>query len=1069
MVIGFTPIAFADVVETKGQNYDLIEDFTIGEAKWTSHPERIMVGGNWENYFLESDNQKIMVRSNSMTGFVYDIPSCSFSLYDKGFDGNVIIPSVSTVASYFKDGTWQNMAVNQESCEIILNENEYGIIINATKTNDLETFQHDIVVDVRTGIKETFKVWNESNEPLSVSQTVHTGESITIGNNTINIAELNGQTFDRQFLEENKAKVFEIADNLNYDFDLGWEYLSSVNIFFDGDYKVNLDYANGNFVNYLEIDPTFTTNRTDMGRLKGGQSTGTSCPNYNSITTHDQIKSQHTNDGGNGGCTVLYMKFDLSGLNTGGNSLDSGYIEYELTSKSSTSRACDLLLATQTSLSNTMYNNAITYGTTHTNVDAILNESWDCHGVSVGTGKQVAITSGLSTLLNRAGTNNVYILGVYDDFTRDGNTDVLQYGNLSTLNLSWTIPPSPPTNLTVSQTTANQLDLSWTAPASGDTPTGYKIERSLDNTTWTTVTADTGNTNTTYNDGSLSPNTLYYYRVATVAGSNTSTPSSTVNQTTWNVPDQVTGLAGQTGMPIILTWTQPSSDDTITNYKIYRDSSLLTTVGNVLTYSDNTVSGGTSYQYQISAVSAVGEGALSSGVNVSAGTPPDAPTGLTTSIQDVNANPLDILLNWSSPSNVGTGTLTGFEVYRGGSLVTTLGLVTSYTDTVSTSGTYSYEVKAVSTHGTSSPSNSASQTTPNPPSTINDLSGIVDSDTQISLSWSSPSDGGSSITGYKVFQDGVQVATPTGTSWVATGLIGNTQYSFKVIAVNNVGDSADSNLVTPTTYQAVTGSINVSSTIQGATAKLTFTQNVTSGTPTPNFNTFTLKEGTTTIASNISSPYYLAIPDGASHSYTITSTDNAHWNTPTISGTASNIVAGYAPNWENSLAYNYTRTSNTMSLAVNQNTQSLWTLNCNYQTSAQVMAKNGGTWGNMTSANWYYTDAQSISDADTVYVECTDENGLVLSFTSYNTNRIGAGIALLDNVFSEWTGTPVALVFVLLVAGLFSGRSAPAGILLVLAIVGVMGFIGLLVIDELIWAFILLAGILGLFMGKRFL
>jgi hypothetical protein len=38
-----------------------------------------------------------------------------------------------------------------------------------------------------------------------------------------------------------------------------------------------------------------------------------------------------------------------------------------------------------------------------------------------------------------------------------------------------------------------------------------------------------------------------------------------------------------------------------------------------------------------------------------------------------------------------------------------------------------------------------------------------------------------------------------------------------------------------------------------------------------------------------------------------------------------------------------------------------------------------------------------------------------------------------------------------------------------LAIVGVMGFVGLLVIDEVVWAFILLVGVLGLFVGKRFL
>ena len=46
---------------------------------------------------------------------------------------------------------------------------------------------------------------------------------------------------------------------LNYDFDTGIESLSNVNIIFDGDYKVNMDFSEGNFVGYLEIDPSFTT------------------------------------------------------------------------------------------------------------------------------------------------------------------------------------------------------------------------------------------------------------------------------------------------------------------------------------------------------------------------------------------------------------------------------------------------------------------------------------------------------------------------------------------------------------------------------------------------------------------------------------------------------------------------------------------------------------------------------------------------------------------------------------------------------------------------------------------
>ena len=1075
MVIGLTPIAFAEIIEYKGENYTIETDTETGENIWSSHVNRIMVDGDWENYFLEVDDQKIMVRSNSIIGFVYDIPTCSFSLYENGFDGNVIIPSVSTVASYFKDGTWQNMAVNQESCDINLSEFDYGIIINATKTNDSETFQHDIIVDTRSGVKETFKIWNESDELLSVSQTVHTGEFITIGNNTINIAQFNNQSFDRTFLEQNEAQIFEIADKLMYDFDIGFDYLSNVNIFFDTDYKVNLDYANGNFTNYLEIDPTFTV--SPAGNVYDtkiiDQSNNDVCGDTLSSGQVGEIWNEtvlriwlyptwHSYD-----CTRIAMEFNTSSIPTGVIITDSDLTMY--LNNYVSPRSCDIHALNNRPSSNVLG----VWNEMNSNTNRMVQEANTCTGPNTQNYSYDLGTVGDSYFQNRLGSSwsgigMKYHNEALDSANRKVEFRAKDYGSdPPTLTITYVNPPNPPTNLGITQTTANQLDLSWTAPSSGTAPTGYKIERSLDGTNWTVLTSNTGNTNTNYSDASLSANTLYYYRVSSVTSGSPSSPSNTASQTTWDYPEQVTGLSATDGDPISLSWSTPASDDTITGYKLYRDTNYIKTVTGTST-TDAPPNYGQTYSYTVSAVSNVGEGSQSTSVNAVRGVPPNPPTNVSTVINNPDPNPLDVTITWSSPTNVGTGTLTGFQIWRDGVLITTTGLVTSYTDTVPSSGTYSYEVKAVSTHGTSTASNSSSQTTPNVPNAISDLSATVDSDTQISLSWTVPNNGGSAITGYKVFQDGVQIATPTSASHVVTGLTSNTQYTFKVIAVNNAGDSADSNLVTPTTYQAVVGSINVSSTVQGATVKFDFSGNVTSGTPTPNFNTFTLKEGATVLASNISTPYYYALPDISSHTYTITSTDNTHWNTPTISGTTSNIVAGYVPSWENSVSYNYTRTSSTMNLFVNQDRQDLWDLTCNYRTTAQIIGNNNGVNGTMTN-DWYYSDAQAISDADTVYVECTDATGVIVSFTSYNTNRIGAGIALLDNVFSEWTGTPVALIFVLLVAGLFSGRSAPAGILLVLAIVGVMGFIGLLVIDELIWAFILLAGILGLFMGKRFL
>lgn len=91
------------------------------------------------------------------------------------------------------------------------------------------------------------------------------------------------------------------------------------------------------------------------------------------------------------------------------------------------------------------------------------------------------------------------------------------------------------------------------------------------------------------------------------------------------VPGAPTGLSrapGDTAMT--LTWTAPAgASPAVTGYKVYRGTSsgtetLLTTLGNVTTFGDTGLTNGTTYYYKVSAVNAVGEGALSSEVS---GTP----------------------------------------------------------------------------------------------------------------------------------------------------------------------------------------------------------------------------------------------------------------------------------------------------------------------------------------------------------------------------------------------------------------------------------------------------------------
>jgi len=183
-------------------------------------------------------------------------------------------------------------------------------------------------------------------------------------------------------------------------------------------------------------------------------------------------------------------------------------------------------------------------------------------------------------------------------------------------------------------------------------------------------------------------------------------------------------------------------------------------------------------------------------------TPPTAPANLTaTAVSSSQVN-----LAWTaSTDNVG---VTGYKVYRNGTLLaSTAG--TSYSDTTTVAGTtYGYTVYAYDAAGNVSPaSNTATVTTPSqgdtqPPTTPAGVTATAASASQVNVGWNASTDN-VGVAGYTVYRNGAAIATtgPTSTAYSDATVAASTTYTYTVDAFDAAGNhsaqSAGASVTTP--------------------------------------------------------------------------------------------------------------------------------------------------------------------------------------------------------------------------------------------------------------------------------
>jgi chitodextrinase len=273
---------------------------------------------------------------------------------------------------------------------------------------------------------------------------------------------------------------------------------------------------------------------------------------------------------------------------------------------------------------------------------------------------------------------------------------------------------------------------------------------------------------------------------------------------------------------VTIAWDASTDPFGVSGYKIYRNDSLVGT-SETTSFSDTGLLPSTQYSYTVEAYNVANLVSTPSlALNVTTAfdtTPPSVPTGL----HSTGQTDLSISLSWNaSTDNVA---VSGYDVFRNGTLVTsTIG--TSFTDSgLSVDTAYVYTVLAYDTSG-----NDSAQSTPldvstlidtTPPTIPQQLASPSQTISTINLTWDAATDP-VGVTGYDVYRNGTFLRAVSGTTYADTGLHYNTNYNYTVAAFDqyNNKSSPSQALSVSTLPDTVPPSVSLTSPGNGASIKL---------------------------------------------------------------------------------------------------------------------------------------------------------------------------------------------------------------------------------------------------------
>lgn len=358
------------------------------------------------------------------------------------------------------------------------------------------------------------------------------------------------------------------------------------------------------------------------------------------------------------------------------------------------------------------------------------------------------------------------------------------------------------TNITTESTTAT---ITFNVADNGSPTTGITVTASNK----PTQNLAPGTTTATFTG--LTPGTNTAGQITATNSAGTGTPVSYSFTTKAVAPDApaTTNAVVQDKTSLKVNWTDPgfNGGSALTGFtvRLYDASNGLVSEQTVSPkthdYTFTNLTRGKNYRYDVSATNVVGS---TTGTRGQILVPYTAPTNVQTVTAELT-NEREITVSWKAPADNGGAEITTYAVaiYENGNVVKTVPVtnatsVVLNSDTIKASRNYSFSVVATNSASLNSQATFSNTVNvpaaPMAPSIVRDLKAYGVTSSGFVLGWNEPvTNGGSAISNYKftILEDNgnvVKEGTTSSLSAFVTGLNPYTNYTYRVVAINRIGE-----------------------------------------------------------------------------------------------------------------------------------------------------------------------------------------------------------------------------------------------------------------------------------------